>query len=174
MIKYLFDFIEIRTKLISLMIYFVSLSYLLINQIELNYLSMGLFLVAMIAFDSCVTAINSYYSLKYEPTPTAADLNKLKMMDQLKISHRFNLSIIIFLLTVSLSIGVYLIIVSGINILIYGTICLIIGVIYSYGPLPICRTPLGEAASGLTMGFFIPLIIFQLNNISIYSFDFPN
>ena len=36
--------------------------------------------------------------------------------------------------------------------------CFTIGIFYSFGPIPISRTPFGEIFSGVTMGFFITFL----------------
>ncbi|MFX4053976.1 1,4-dihydroxy-2-naphthoate prenyltransferase, partial [Streptococcus suis] len=36
-----------------------------------------------------------------------------------------------------------------------GGLCFLIGILYTFGPIPLSRMPLGEVFSGVTMGFCI-------------------
>ena len=50
-----------------------------------------------------------------------------------------------------------------------GIICFIIGIFYTFGPIPISRMPLGEIFSGVFMGLFITFITIYVN---IYDKDY--
>ena len=45
-----------------------------------------------------------------------------------------------------------------------GAICFVIGIFYTFGPIPISRMPLGEVLSGVTMGFGIFWIVIFINS----------
>jgi len=47
---------------------------------------------------------------------------------------------------------------TDVVVLLVGALCFAIGVLYSAGPLPIIRTPFGEAFSGFFMGVLIPFL----------------
>ena len=61
---------------------------------------------------------------------------------------------------VSLLIGVYICLNSSWWLAVVGLLCMLIGYLYTGGPLPISYTPFGELASGLLMGMVIVLISF--------------
>jgi len=44
-----------------------------------------------------------------------------------------------------------------------GGICFLSGILYTFGPIPISRLPLGEIVSGLFYGFFIPFLMLYIN-----------
>lgn len=48
-----------------------------------------------------------------------------------------------------------------------GSLCILVALLYSGGPLPISRTPYGELASGLTMGFVIVVETFYSWTLSL-------
>jgi len=56
--------------------------------------------------------------------------------------------------------GLYAIITVGPELLIFGGIGAAVVFFYSYGLLPLCYTPIGEALSGLVMGGIIPIACF--------------
>ncbi|MBN2882397.1 MAG: UbiA family prenyltransferase, partial [Clostridia bacterium] len=44
-----------------------------------------------------------------------------------------------------------------------GVLCFTAGILYTFGPVPISRLPLGEVFSGIFYGFFIPFLIVYIN-----------
>ncbi|MDR3364031.1 MAG: prenyltransferase [Clostridiales Family XIII bacterium] len=56
----------------------------------------------------------------------------------------------------SLICGLYAIIAVGPVLLAFGAVGAAVVFLYSYGPLPLCYTPVGEALSGIVMGGIIP------------------
>jgi len=67
------------------------------------------------------------------------------------------------LLGISTALGLYLAYRTDIVILIIGAVCFICGILYTFGPIPISRQPLGEILSGVFYGLFIPFIILYIN-----------
>lgn len=61
---------------------------------------------------------------------------------------------------VSLLIGVYICMNSSWTLALIGLACMLIGYLYTGGPIPIAYTPFGELASGFVMGMGIVLISF--------------
>jgi 1,4-dihydroxy-2-naphthoate octaprenyltransferase len=56
-----------------------------------------------------------------------------------------------------------LVILTDLVVLITGGLCFLIGIFYTYGPIPISRQPLGEIFSGILYGFFIPFLVLYIN-----------
>ena len=72
---------------------------------------------------------------------------------------------------ISLLIGIYICMNSSWWLAVIGLVCMLMGYLYTGGPLPISYTPFGELASGLLMGMGIVLISFfiQTGTITIES-----
>lgn len=72
---------------------------------------------------------------------------------------------------VSLLIGIYICMNSSWWLAVVGLGCMLVGYLYTGGPLPIAYTPFGELASGLMMGMIIVLISFfiQTGTVTIAS-----
>ncbi|MDY5481859.1 MAG: 1,4-dihydroxy-2-naphthoate octaprenyltransferase [Veillonella caviae] len=68
------------------------------------------------------------------------------------------ITMIKMLMTVPILIGIYLSATITWYYIPAGFICILISFLYSGGPKPISRTPFGEIASGIAMGFAIVLI----------------
>lgn len=47
--------------------------------------------------------------------------------------------------------------------MLLGALCFLCGVLYTYGPIPISRQPLGELFSGFFYGLLIPFILLYIN-----------
>ena len=67
------------------------------------------------------------------------------------------------MLIIASALGVWLVFRTDLLVLFLGIICFIIGVFYTYGPIPLSRLPLGEIFSGLTMGFGILFLTVYIN-----------
>ena len=63
---------------------------------------------------------------------------------------------------ISLLIGVYICMSSSWTLALIGLACMLIGYLYTGGPIPIAYTPFGELASGFVMGMGIVLISFYI------------
>lgn len=150
MLKRFLDYVEIRTKITSTFVFFMTISYLLLKDIAINWKLTCIFFAAMFIFDLTTTAINNYIDTKD---------NKEKLQFTRKVAR--NIIYVMFLISASL--GLYLAFLTDIVIFLIGGLCFICGVFYTYGPVPISRQPLGEVLSGMFYGFMIPFIIMYIN-----------
>ena len=104
----------------------------------------------MFIFDLTTTAINNYI-----------DTRNNHQILQFKRSHA--LVILLLLFATSTAFGIYLVILTDVVVLLLGGVCFLSGILYTFGPIPISRLPLGEIVSGLFYGFFIPFLILYIN-----------
>ena len=149
-LKHFLDFVELRTKLATLLPFFVALAYSFYLTGRIDIRSTLVYLVAATLLDMSVTAINSHYNARKENQPP-------------HYKTFLSLSIIGIMLLVSMGLGLYLVYLHGITILFLGVFCFFIGVIYSFGPAPICKSPYGELFSGFTVGSVIMFIVVSIN-----------
>ena len=70
---------------------------------------------------------------------------------------------ILTMLLIAMGLGIWLVFRTDLLVLFIGILCFIIGVFYTYGPVPISRTPFGEIFSGVTMGFGILFLTVYVN-----------
>jgi 1,4-dihydroxy-2-naphthoate octaprenyltransferase len=73
------------------------------------------------------------------------------------------LNLIIILLFVALVLGLWLVWRTQWVLFFIGGFCVLIGIFYTQGRLPLNRLPLGEVFSGVTMGFGIPFLMVFVN-----------
>ena len=148
--KRIFEFVEIRTKITSLLPFLMSLAYLFYRRQPVNAERTLLFFGSMFLFDLTTTAINNYIDTKTNG-------------QKLPFSRGMAKFIIYLLLGVSTALGLTLAYRTDLVVLLLGGLCFLCGVFYTWGPVPISRLPLGEIFSGLFYGLFIPFLMLYMN-----------
>lgn len=138
------------TKITSTFAFLMTIALLVYHKQEINWGLTLLFFAGMFMFDLTTTAINNYIDTKNNH-------------QTLQFKRSVALIIIYILFAISTALGLYLAYLTDIVVLIVGGICFLCGVFYTYGPVPISRTPLGEVLSGLFYGLLIPFIILYIN-----------
>ena len=155
MIKRFLKFVEITTKITSVYAFANTLAFMLVMGKHINVPLMIVFCVAAFIFDLTTTGINNYIDSKDYPE-----------MLPIKRSNAF--IAIIGMLTISTVMGLYLAYKTGIVVLLIGALCFLLGIFYTFGPLPISRIPLGEIFSGVAYGMMIPFLMLYINNPTDY------
>ena len=155
MIKRLLKFVEIQTKITSVFAFANTLAFMLVLGKNINAPLMIIFCVAAFIFDLTTTGINNYIDSKDYP-------------EMLPIKRKNAFLLIIGMLTVSTLMGLYLAYRTGIVVLLIGALCFLLGIFYTFGPLPISRIPLGEVFSGVAYGMMIPFLMLYINNPTDY------
>ncbi len=145
-----FNYIEIKTKITSTFTFMLTIGFLLYQRQDIQWGKTLVFFAGMFFFDLTTTAINNYIDSK--------DNGQV-----LPFERRNALLIIYALFGISTAFGLYLAYSTDLVILVIGGICFICGVLYTYGPLPISRMPLGEVVSGFFYGAIIPFILMYIN-----------
>jgi 1,4-dihydroxy-2-naphthoate octaprenyltransferase len=150
MIGRFFEYVEISTKLASLFPFLLGLAYAFKEYSSLNVVNTALFFASMIIFDMGTTALNNFIDTRSNG-------------QSLGFSRRTALAILLALLAIATALGIWLALRTDLIILLAGAACFAVGILYTFGPAPISRMPLGEIFSGLFMGFFIPFLVLQVN-----------
>lgn len=158
-----FKYVEIQTKAAS-MIPFVFGTLLAYYQYRaFKYQNFLLMLASLLAFDMATTAINNYFDYKRARKKYGFGYEKYNAIVRDRIKESEAVFVIIVLLVIAVSAGVLLFLNTDHVVLFIGALSFLVGVLYSAGPVPISRTPLGEVFSGLFMGFFIPFVSFYVH-----------
>jgi 1,4-dihydroxy-2-naphthoate octaprenyltransferase len=150
MISRFLSYVEIKTKITSLFAFFMTLAFLFYKDQQINWKRTLVFFASMFLFDLTTTAINNYIDTKTNG-------------QTLQFDRKTALRIIYVLFGISTALGLYLAYITDIVILLLGGLCFLCGVLYTYGPVPISRQPLGEVLSGVFYGLFIPFILLYIN-----------
>lgn len=163
MIQRFLSYVEIRTKIASLLPFLLGLTYVLYAYQQINILNTLLFFASMLSFDMATTALNNYIDVKTN--------DKI-----LEFSQKTAKQILVFLLILATVLGLALVFYTGVVVLVLGALCFGVGIFYTFGPVPISRMPLGEIFSGLFMGLLIPFLVVFINapEHSLIYFTFAN
>ncbi len=160
MFRYLLDYVELRTKVASFFPFIYTLIiYFLFAYPKYNFdASLTIiFLIAILSLDMATTTLNHLVGMNKEEDISMYDQRLIEGMKQYKLSSKFNYFVTGVLTVIGIFCGIYLVLNSSILLLLLGIVCVGVAIIYSYGPVPIKNTCLGELASGITMGYLIPL-----------------
>lgn len=149
-VKRFLSYVEIMTKITSVFPFAMTLAFLFFLGQSVNLKLTAVFFAAMFLFDLTTTAINNYIDTK---TNTQV----------LQFNRRTALVIIYVMFIISSILGLYLAYCTDLVVLLLGGLCFLCGVLYTYGPVPISRQPLGEIFSGIFYGLLIPFILLYIN-----------
>jgi len=165
-IKSFLNLVEIRTKVASVIPFLLGTFYAIYRFDTFNVKNAIIMFSSMIIFDMTTTAINNYidYSKAIKKEGYGYETHNAI------VSHNLNPKIVratIFtMLIMATALGLLLVKNTNIIVLLIGAVSFVIGITYSFGPIPISRTPFGEIFSGLAMGFIITFL-----TIYIHVFD---
>lgn len=165
-ISVFFKLVEIQTKVASVIPYLVGTLYTLYAFDTFKPINALLMFLSMLIFDMTTTAINNYidYAKAIKKDGYGYEVHNAIYKYRLKTQHvRF---LIYAMLFISSILGILLALNTNIIVLLLGMVCFAIGILYTFGPLPISRTPFGEIFSGVTMGLILTFI-----TIYIHVFD---
>ncbi|MBD7913929.1 1,4-dihydroxy-2-naphthoate polyprenyltransferase [Clostridium sp. Sa3CUN1] len=165
-IKSFLKLVEIQTKVASVIPYFLGTFYALYRYDNFNINNAIIMFLSMIIFDMTTTAINNYMDYAKAIKKEGYGYETHNAI----VSHKLNPKIvkltIVIMLVVAALLGLLLVKNTNIIVLLIGVVSFFIGITYSFGPIPISRTPFGEILSGLAMGFGITFL-----SIYIHVFD---
>ncbi len=150
MISRFLNYVEIKTKITSIFAFLYTLAFILYLEQEINLHVTVTFFASMFLFDLATTAINNYIDSKSNDQVLQFKRSTARM-------------IIYFLFIISTLLGLFLVYLTDVVVFFIGALCFLCGTLYTFGPIPISRQPLGEAVSGIFYGFFIPFILLYIN-----------
>ena len=160
--KDIVELVELRTKIASVIPFAVGLLYSIWTFGNFNAVNMVLFFFGMVCFDMATTVMNNlmdYVKAKNETYRQEENIIGTSFLTVKQAAMIFG-----SLVGVATLIGIILVMRTNIILLFVGALCFVIGIFYTFGPIPISRMPLGEVLSGVTMGFGIFWIVIFLNS----------
>ena len=160
--KDIIGLVELRTKIASVIPFVVGLLYSVWTFGNFNGVNMILFFIGMLCFDMATTVINNL--MDYVKAKNETYRQEENIIGRSQITVRQATIIFAGLLGVATVVGLILVWRTNLILLFVGMLCFIIGIFYTFGPIPISRMPLGEVLSGVAMGFGIFWIVIFLNS----------
>lgn len=147
--------VEIQTKAASLIPLLFGTVYAVYRFHVFEPWHFVLMLVSLLSFDMTTTAINNYYDYKKAARKHGYGYEKHNAIVKYNMNPAAVLALIILMFVIAVTAGVVLFLQTGWLLLLLGGLSFAVGILYSFGPIPISRMPLGEIFSGLFMGFVI-------------------
>ncbi len=161
----LFKFVEIQTKVASVIPFSIGTLMALIKHNSINTLNALLMFISLICIDMATTGLNHYYDNKRVILKSGYHYQEHNPLSSGELSQNQAKLVLSTLLLIGVVSGIALVLRTHFMILILGGIAFGVGVLYSAGPLPISRTLLGEIFSGFFMGGLIPFIAYAIHII---------
>lgn len=165
-IKAYLAFVELPTKIASIIPFFMGVAYSLYRYDKVDILNLIIMFISMLSFDMATTAINNYCDYKNELKHYKNEYKGRNPIFVYKISSKIALCTIVILLFIAMLLGIILTLRTNLLLLVLGVMCFFIGIFYTFGPIPISRMPLGEVFSGVFMGLFIPFLTIYVSSFS--------
>ncbi|WP_425447428.1 1,4-dihydroxy-2-naphthoate polyprenyltransferase [Dethiothermospora halolimnae] len=163
--------VEIQTKVASIIPFTLGTVYSLYRFNKFNLGNFIIMLISLVSIDMSTTAINNYMDYKKAEKTHGYNYESHNAVVKYRLPEKVVVSTIIILLMVAMLLGILLFINTNILVLIIGGISFAVGILYSFGPVPISRTPFGEIFSGFFMGF---VIVFLSVYIHVYDSNIVN
>jgi 1,4-dihydroxy-2-naphthoate octaprenyltransferase len=155
--------VEIQTKVASIIPFFLGTFYAVYRFDTFNLKNFLLMLVSLLCIDMATTAINNYHDFKRANKKHGYGYECHNAIVSNNLKESTVLATILMLLAIAIIFGILLFLNTNITVLVLGVLSFGIGVLYSFGPIPISRTPFGEIFSGGFMGFIIPFIAIYIH-----------
>ncbi|EUJ33908.1 1,4-dihydroxy-2-naphthoate octaprenyltransferase [Listeria floridensis FSL S10-1187] len=163
-IKAFLELVEIRTKIASVYPFMFGTLFVLYKLHHLEVMNTVIFFASMLIFDLTTTAINNYMDYRKATDNHDYDYRvKSNVIGQFSIPEKNVIILIFAMFLTATGLGVWLVFRTDLLVLLIGFVCFCIGILYTFGPVPLSRMPLGEIFSGVTMGFGIFFLAVYVN-----------
>lgn len=159
--------VEIQTKVASVIPLLLGTVYALYRFNSFNMKNFIIMLISLLSFDMATTAINNYFDYKKAKKLDSFGYNEHNAIVRDNLTERGVQIVICILIIIAVAFGILLFLNTDMIILILGMLSFLVGIFYSFGPIPISRTPFGEVFSGLFMGFIITFIAVYINIVDL-------
>ncbi|MGM0379657.1 MAG: 1,4-dihydroxy-2-naphthoate polyprenyltransferase, partial [Bacillota bacterium] len=171
-IKSFLKLVEIQTKVASVFPMSIGILLASYQYREINLRNTFLMIISLLFIDMTTTAINNFMDYKKAKKKYGYNYEIHNAIVQFDLKEKQVITTILIMLIIASISGILLFINTDIVILLLGIISFGVGIFYSFGPVPISRTPFGEIFSGVFMGFIILFIAFYINTpVSIINIE---
>lgn len=157
-IRAFLDLVEIRTKVVSVSTLLLATLFARSNGHSIPAGLLFLLAAASLLLDMGTTAANSLmdYLRGVDRVGVNRERDKVLVLGGMDPTDALIVIVILFFLTTLL--GLILAVLTSLRLIPMGIACVMIGIAYSVGPLPLSSTPVGELFAGGTLGSGLFLI----------------
>ena len=165
------ELIELKAKTASVFPFILGVAYSLYHYQIANFGPLIIYFVAMFCFN-CFVDIWDNYNDYHKAVDTEDYKKNTNIIGRENLSLSLIKGLLLFFFSLSLILGLIVAGLVGWPVFWLGLFCYFIGIFYSAGPKPLSSLPVGELASGLTMGYLIFLICVYINTSAVFVWDF--
>ncbi|WP_270740743.1 prenyltransferase [Lactococcus formosensis] len=165
------ELIELKAKTASIFPFILGVAYSLYHYQIANFGPLIIYFVAMFCFN-CFVDIWDNYNDYHKAVDTEDYKKNTNIIGRENLSLSLIKGLLLFFFSISLILGLIVAGLVGWPVFWLGLFCYFIGVFYSAGPKPLSSLPVGELASGLTMGYLIFLICVYINTSTVFIWNF--
>ena len=165
------ELIELKAKTASVFPFILGVAYSLYHYQIANFGPLIIYFVAMFCFN-CFVDIWDNYNDYHKAVDTEDYKKNTNIIGRENLSLSLIKGLLLFFFSISLILGLIVAGLVGWPVFWLGLFCYFIGVFYSAGPKPLSSLPVGELASGLTMGYLIFLICVYINTSTVFIWNF--
>lgn len=158
--------VEIQTKVASLFPFLTGVLFCYYEKQLFDPGRTALMFFSLLCLDMGVTGLNNYSDYRRARLREGYNYKEHNAMVRDRISHGQALAVIGLLFSASALTGLWLSWITSPLVLLVGGLSFAVGLAYSAGPVPLSRTPWGEALSGFFMGFVIFYLAYTINGLS--------
>lgn len=159
--------VEIRTKIISMGTFLSASMYAALHTSQWSWKHCIVMLIAVLCVDMGTTGFNSYFDYTSGTDTKEYNLEKDKVLVHQGVSPLLALGISLTLFGIAGMLGLLLAWWTSWKLLFIGAVSMSIGFIYTGGPFPISRTPVGELFAGGFLGTILFLITTFVLTLSV-------
>ncbi|MCL2676977.1 MAG: prenyltransferase [Streptococcaceae bacterium] len=156
------ELIELKAKTASVFPFLLGLAFSLYHYNQVNLFPLALYFIAMFFFN-CFVDIWDNYNDYHNAIDTEGYKKDTNIIGRENLSLSTIKALLVFFFSSSLILGLIVAFMVGWPVFWLGLFCYLIGIFYAGGPKPLSSLPIGEVASGFTMGYVIFLICVYIN-----------
>lgn len=158
-LRQFFAIVEIRTKIVSVSTYILASLYVIYRTGRLDPLRAVLMFIATVLVDMGTTGFNTYFDFRRGVDNAEYNREEVKVVVHEGVPWGWALLTSAALFAAAIPFGIVLTVLAGWPVVAAGLFCMMIGYLYTGGPYPISRTPLGELFAGGTLGTVLFLLV---------------
>jgi len=154
--------VELRTKIVSMSTLFLATLYTVWQTGRLDLLSFLLLFFAALAVDMGTTGFNTYFDFLRGVDHPEYNREQSKVLVHEGVRPQAALAVSVACFGAAAILGAAIAFRSGWPVILAGGASMAVGFLYTGGPLPISRTPLGEIFAGGFLGTVFFLVIYYV------------
>ncbi|MCF7952785.1 MAG: UbiA family prenyltransferase [Spirochaetales bacterium] len=151
--------VEIQTKIISLSTFLMGTLYAVISHGTFSWAVFAVTAGAVLCVDMGTTGFNTYFDHKIGTDKADYTVEKVKVLVHEDVDPKSALFVSLILFAIASVLGLILAALTSWYLIIVGGASFAAGYLYTGGPFPISRTPLGE----LFAGGFLGTVLFMIS-----------